>query len=180
MSRWKILPGVNLYFITTTIVEWQNVFVSLPMFEMIIESLRYCVAHKGLHLHAYIIMPNHAHYIVSAEPPEHLSNIIRDFNRHTSQRITELLEEGRQTNILDIFQHAAMEEGRSNKYKVWQEGFHPIGIDTAKFFREKLEYLHNNPVRKGFVDEPEHWRYSSARNYLLEDHSTISVECLEF
>jgi hypothetical protein len=73
-----------------------------------------------------------------------------------------------------------MEEGRGNKYKVWQEGFHPIGIDTAKFFQEKLEYLHNNPVRKGFVEEPEQWRYSSARNYLLDDHSIITVECLEY
>ena len=73
-----------------------------------------------------------------------------------------------------------MEEGRGNKYKVWQEGFHPIGIDTAKFFQEKLEYLHNNPVRKGFVEEPEQWRYSSARNYLLDDHSIITVEYLEY
>jgi len=180
MSRWKIIPGVNFYFITTTIVEWQNVFVLLPMFEIIIESLRYCVAYKGLHLHAYVIMPNHAHYIVTAEPAGHLSNIIRDFNRHTSQCITEILEERRQTGVLDIFHHSAMEEGRGNKYKVWQEGFHPIGIDTAKFFQEKLEYLHNNPVRKGFVEEPEQWRYSSARNYLLDDHSIITVEYLEY
>ncbi len=105
MSRWKIISGVSLYFITTTIVEWQNVFVSLPMFENIVESLRYCIAHKGLHLHAYVIIPNHAHYIVTAEPVGHLSNIIRDFNRHTSQRITELLEEGRQADLLDIFHH---------------------------------------------------------------------------
>jgi putative transposase len=179
VSRWKIIPGIDLYFITTTIVEWQNVFMSIPMFEIIIESLKYCTAHKGLHLHAYVIMPTHAHYIVSTEPPEHLSNILRDFNRYTSQQITELLEEGRQQGILDLFRNAAEEESRGNQYKVWQEGFHPIGIDTGKFFEEKLEYLHDNPVRKGFVEQPDQWRYSSARNYLLGDHSIITVECLE-
>jgi REP element-mobilizing transposase RayT len=115
MSKWKTISGVSLYFITTTIVEWQNIFLSVPMFEVVIESLKYCMANKGLHLHAYVLMSNHAHYIVSAEPPEHLSDIIRDFNRHTSQRITEILEETRQKEVLEIFRKAAKEEGRGNR-----------------------------------------------------------------
>jgi putative transposase len=118
MSRWKIMPGVNLYFITTTIVDWQNVFVSIPLFETIIESLKYCHTQKGLHLHGYIIMPNHAHYIVSTDPPERLSDIMRDFNRFTSQYITETLEEMRRNELLKIFHQAAKDEGRGNRYKV--------------------------------------------------------------
>jgi REP element-mobilizing transposase RayT len=162
MSRWKIIQGVNLYFITTTIVEWRSVFVTIPLFETIIESLKYCCTNKGLHLHAYVIMPNHAHYIVLTNPPEKLSDVMRDFNRFTSQRITDVLD-----------------EDRGNRYKVWQEGFHPIAIDTGDFFQQKLDYLHENPVRKGFVERSEYWRYSSARNYLFDDHSVIPVECLE-
>lgn len=81
--------------------------------------------------------------------------------------------------MLAVFRAAAAEEGRGNKYKVWQEGFHPIAIDSEEFFHQKLNYLHDNPVRKGFVERPEHWMYSSARNYLLGDHSIISVECIE-
>ena len=84
MSHWKIIPGINLYFITTTIVEWRYVFVSVPLFETIIESLKYCCTHKDLHLHGYVIMPNHVHYIVSNEVAERLSGIMRDFNRYTS------------------------------------------------------------------------------------------------
>jgi REP element-mobilizing transposase RayT len=179
MSRWKIFSRVNLYFITTTIVEWQNVFTSLQFFETIIEGLKHCIAYKGLHLHGYVIMPNHAHYIVSAEPPEQLSNIMRDFNRFTSQRFTGLLEELQRVDMLTVFRSAANDEGRGNRYKVWQEGFHPIAIDTADFFLQKLEYLHDNPVRKGFVDQAEHWKYSSARNYILDDHSIIRIECIE-
>ena len=167
------------YTFTTTIVEWQSVFVSIPLFETLIESMKFCCANKGLHLHGYVIMPNHAHYIITAEPPEHLSDIMRDFNRFTSQRITSLLEEMRRTDILALFRSAAIKEGRGNHYKLWQEGFHPIAIDTGKFFEEKLNYLHENPVRKGFAEHPEYWRYSSARNYLLDDHSIIKVECIE-
>jgi putative transposase len=191
MSRWKILSGVSLYFITTTIVEWQNVFTAIPFFETIIESLKHCIAHKCLHLHGYAIMPSHAHYIVSTEPPEYLSDVM-DFNRFTSQRITEIPEEAQRTDMLTVFRTAANEEGRGNRYKVWQEGFHPIAIDTADFFLEKLNYLHENPVRKGFIEQPEQWRYfphpfmsgipysgTIARNYLLDDYSVIQVECLE-
>ena len=178
MSRWKIIPGVNLYFITTTIVEWQNLFTSIPSFEIIIASLKHCIEKKGLHLHGYVIMPNHAHYIASAEPPEKLSDIMRDFNRFTSHSITAFLEERQSKDMLEVFRSSALEEARGNRYKVLQEGFHPVGIDTEKFFREKLNYLHENPVRKGFVEQPEHWKYSSARNYLLDDHSIIKVECV--
>jgi len=42
---------------------------------------------------------------------------------------------------------------------------------SEKWFYQKLNYLHENPVRKGFVTKPEDWKYSSAKNWLLDDHS---------
>ncbi|MBI3006237.1 MAG: transposase [Ignavibacteriales bacterium] len=178
MSHWKIVPGVSLYFVTTTIVDWQFVFTSFPYFEIIIDALKYSVAKKGLHLHAYVIMPNHAHYIISADIPENVSHIMRDFNTHTSREITALLREERKIPALDLFKRAAALDGRGNDFKVWQDGFHPIALETEGFIEQKLDYLHDNPVRKGYVEEPEHWKYSSARNYVLNDHSVIRVECL--
>jgi REP element-mobilizing transposase RayT len=123
-------------------------------------------------------MPNHAHYIVSADKSQNISHIMRDFNTHTSREITALLTEERKFSILQLFSQAAALEGRGNRYKVWQEGFHPIALETEDFIMQKLNYLHDNPVRKGYVEEPEHWKYSSARNYLLNDHTIIPVECL--
>ncbi len=52
-------------------------------------------------------------------------------------------------------------------------------IEDGDFFDQKLNYIHDNPVRKGYVENPEHWKFSSARNYLLNDHSMIKVEILE-
>ena len=178
MSQWKVQSDVSLYFVTTTIVGWQFVFTSFPYFEVIVESLKHCIAQKGLHLHAYVIMPNHAHYILSSEKPKSLSNIMRDFNTHTSRQITALLHEDRKASMLRVFRRAAKLDGRGNDYKVWQEGFHPITLETEDFMVQKLDYLHENPVRKGYVEDPEHWKYSSARNYSLNDHSLIQVECL--
>ena len=178
MSQWKIIPGHFLYFVTTTIVEWQCVFTSPSFFEIIIESLNYCVACKGLHLHGYVIMPNHAHYILETDEGKKLSDIMRDFNGHTSKQITALLKHEHRTSLLNIFREAAQSDGKGNDHKVWQEGFHPVALETEHFISQKLRYLHDNPVRKGYVDQPEHWRYSSARNYMLGDDSIIKIEHL--
>jgi putative transposase len=178
MSQWKILPGVNLYYVTTTIVEWQYVFTGFRYFDVILDSLKFCVASKGLHLHAYVIMPNHAHYILSTDEGKSLPGIMRDFNTHSSREITRLLEADSRLQLLKVFADAARQDQRGNKYKVWQEGYHPIALGTPDSTAQKLTYLHNNPVRKGYVDLPEQWRYSSARNYVLGDDSLIKVESL--
>ena len=178
MSQWKIIPGYHLYFVTTTIVGWEYVFTSIPYFDILIKSLKYCIEHKELHLHGFVIMPNHAHYLLSATPEKNLSDIMRDFNTHTSRQITTLLRKEGKRKLLQVFRDAAHADGRGNEYKVWQEGFHPIVVETEHFMTQKLNYLHDNPVRKGYVEQPEHWRYSSARNYVLEDESVIAIDYL--
>ena len=50
-------------------------------------------------------------------------------------------------------------------YQFWQEDVHPQFIQNEEMMRQKIEYIHRNPVERGYVDNPEHWRYSSARNY---------------
>ncbi len=80
--------------------------------------------------------------------------------------------------MLRFFHVGANLDARGNTYKVWQDGFHPIAIESKKFFLQKLGYIHENPVKKGFVEKAEHWKYSSARNYYYKDHSIIEVECL--
>jgi hypothetical protein len=52
------------------------------------------------------------------------------------------------------------------EHQVWQEGSHPEQIEGEAMMLQKLEYIHNDPVARGYVDEPIHWRYSSARNYV--------------
>jgi putative transposase len=54
-------------------------------------------------------------------------------------------------------------------YHLWQEGSYPEWIQNDEMMRQKIEYIHQNPVKRGYVDLPEHWRYSSARNYAGQD-----------
>jgi putative transposase len=180
-GSYRIFSGTNYaYFATCTIVEWLPVFVWRPYFNLIIESLKHLRTHKGVQLNAYVIMPTHLHLILWPNPGINLSDVLRDFKRYTSRAISTQLEADHRHHFLRIMA-AAKPTGKGRetaRYRVWQEGSHPEAIYSETFFRQKLEYTHNNPVEQGFVALPEHWLYSSARNYVLGDHSIIEVDLL--
>jgi REP-associated tyrosine transposase len=177
MKPFSITKDIDYYFCTDTIVGWQSVFMSLPFFETIIESYRYCQTNKGLYIHGYVIMPNHLHSILSAAN-NNLSDVLRDFKRFTSSKISDLLQETNNNRLLKYFSTAAERVGRGNDYKIWQSGSHPEAIVSTNFFLQKLSYIHSNPVRKGFVERPEYWLFSSARNYIVDDHSILKVDLI--
>ena len=178
MKPYSITNLAELYFCTDTIVGWQNVFISPDSFDVIIKSLDHCRREKGLRIHGYVIMPNHIHTVLSARDGN-LSDILRDFKRFTSTEISQLLRSTNNQRLLKYFSTAAMRLGRGNSFKIWQSGSHPEPLSTREFLFQKLNYIHVNPVHKGYVARPEHWVYSSARNYLLDDHSILVVDTLE-
>ena len=178
MKPFTITKDAEYYFCTDTIVGWQYVFTSFPFFNAIIESLKFCQTEKGLRVHGYVIMPNHIHTILSATNGN-LSDILRDLKRFTSHKISDMLTETSNTKLLNYFATTAERVGKGNDYKIWQSGSHPEMIISQDFFTQKLSYIHNNPVRKGFVEQPEHWLFSSARNYAFGDHSILKVDLVE-
>jgi REP element-mobilizing transposase RayT len=101
---------------------------------------------------------------------------MRDFKRHTSTRIAEEFEKDNERLLLYIFRKAAKKAKKGSRYKIWKDEFHPEAIYSEKWFYQKMRYIHNNPIRKGLVTQPEAWKYSSARNWILDDHSIISLD----
>ena len=68
-------------------------------------------------------------------------------------------------SLLKELKLAKLHHKKESDYQLWQEGNHPEEIYSEKMLIQKIEYIHNNPVRGGYVEEAKHWRYSSARNY---------------
>ena len=165
MSSWKVYSDTKYYFCTTTLAKWYPVFTRIEYYSLIIDSLKYCRRNKGLSIHAYVIMLNHLHLIISADEPQSIPNIFRDFKRYTSSEISSLLKKYKENTALRAFKETANKSGKVQEYKVWQSGYHPIGIQSERFFKQKLHYIHQNPVRKGYVIKPEHWKFSSATYY---------------
>jgi hypothetical protein len=71
--------------------------------------------------------------------------------------------------MLKLFEAAAFKHKRNTNYQFWTHENHSEHIFSNKFMEQKLEYIHNNPVRAGIVDKPEYYRYSSARDYAGEN-----------
>jgi REP-associated tyrosine transposase len=162
-SRYKIVELEAPHFITCTIVGWLPVFTRPRYLDIITSSLTFCLHQKGLRLHAYVILDNHLHMVVSAD---NLSQVIRDFKRHTVKEILAAARhEDKQWLLKQSEVFKSVHKGNS-QHQVWQEGFHPQAITTEDMLRQKLDYIHYNPMRIGLVDRPEDWRYSSAQNYL--------------
>ena len=166
------------YFVTTATIGWAHVFTSTRYFEILVEALAYCRANKGLDLYAYVVMTNHFHVIARTRVPGALSGVMRDFKRHTSREIMRQLQEDGNLTLAKFFSDTPLKRAGNTGAKVWQDDFHPVALADKDRFLQRLEYLELNPVRKGYVDEPDHWHYSSARNRIHEDQSVLEVDLL--
>jgi putative transposase len=79
--------------------------------------------------------------------------------------LIDCLRECRAERVLKQLAYFRKDHKRDRDYQLWEEGSHPEILVSEEVLRQKLDYIHRNPVKRGYVDNPVHWRYSSARNY---------------
>jgi putative transposase len=178
-EKYKFRDKDGIYFITPTIVCWVDLFSKKEYCKIILDSLRHCQKEKGLIIHAWCIMTSHLHLIVSSKK-DNLENILRDFKSYTSKSIVKQIKDGNDSRkewILDILKSKAEPLNRITNFKVWQDGNHPIQLETNNMIDQRLNYLHQNPVEQGIVDAPELYVYSSARDYAGEK-GLLDIELL--
>ena len=133
-------------------------------FNILIESFKYCQRKKKFCLFAYVLMKNHFHAILSAD---NLAKFMKEYKSYTARQIVNQLKEDNRNNVLNLMRINKKKYKTDSIYQVWQEGFHPQLIQGIDMFRQKANYIHENPVRGGYVENPEDWKYSSATNFIL-------------
>ena len=171
-SRYVILEPDQTHFLTCTVVEWLPVFTRPDAVSILLESWSHLRANNGLRLFGYVILENHLHFVAQAP---RLDKCLSSFKSFTAARLIELLEEHKAERLLSRLREAKRAHKRDREYQFWQEGSHAELIVSEAVMREKLDYIHHNPVKRGYVDLPEHWRASSARNYLGQ-HGLIEID----
>jgi len=169
MSRnYKFKDQEKPYFISFATVNWIDVFIRPIYKDIFVESVNYCIENKGLIVYAWVIMSNHIHMIIGTRQ-ELMENILRDLKRHTSKTILKsIIEnpvESRKKWMLELFESAGKMNSNNTKYQFWQQHNHPIELFNTAILERKLKYLHDNPVKAGFVIEPWEFKYSSAIDY---------------
>ncbi|MCW3786368.1 REP-associated tyrosine transposase [Plebeiibacterium sediminum] len=175
-TAYQIREQGEIYFVTLQIVNWIDLFSRLDYRNIVIDNLKYCQKEKGLVINAYVIMSNHIHLIIQAKE-NNLSNVLRDFKSYTSKcllgRIVNGVESRREW-LLMLFKKAAKKHNRNSQYQVFTHENHAVQLYSDKFIDQKLDYIHENPVRAGLVMEPQDYIYSSATNY-AEESSVLDV-----
>ena len=167
MERYQISAEGGIYFITMSVVEWLPVFVSEHSCRILTDSLNFCHAHKGLRINAYVIMPTHFHGIVFLQrfDPSALKAALTALRKFTGRQLSEYC-----TSRMPDCSHEVLVKasGEDRDRRFWQPTVHPERIESEPFYRQKRDYLHDNPCRRGLVRRQEHWRFSSA-SYWLSD-----------
>jgi REP element-mobilizing transposase RayT len=161
-SRYRIFEEEFPYFLTSTVVGWLPLFCHPELVQIVFESWRFLQQHRGVQIYGYVVLENHVHWIAAG--PE-LAKHIGNFKSFTARKIIDTLTSQGRTALLEELRFHKLRNKIDQEYQLWQEGFHPKQIQNDEMMRQKLDYLHNNPVRRGYVDQPADWRYSSARIY---------------
>jgi putative transposase len=105
-------------------------------------------------------MSNHIHLIWQILADHNRSNVQRDFLKYTSQRILARLEAVKSPLLEELRVNA-----KGRKYQVWERNALSVLLYTDRFFFQKLDYIHKNPVEAGLCRYPEDYYYSSAAFY---------------
>jgi len=167
-DRYQISDQSGIYYCTFTIIHWIDLLTRPSYKNIIVDSLNYCIENKGLELYSWVIMSNHMHIVAKTNGNLKFSNFLRDFKKFVSKAmIQEILRtnESRKEWLLDKFSFEARRTKRAENYKIWQDSNHAILIDNDTDIWQKINYIHNNPVKAEIVDNPSHYIFSSSRDY---------------
>jgi putative transposase len=140
------------YFITLTIVNWDYLLNNYERIRILSETIKYYQYTKSLEIFAFVFMLNHIHLIVRS--PDTIG-FVRDFKKYTTKCIKENII-ANQPKLLDKYRQI------NGRIKIWQSSNMPKRIMMEKFYLQKVNYIHNNPVKKGYVVNPEDWYWLSA------------------
>lgn len=170
-SRYKVHEDHYPYFLTSSIIEGIPLFKEPGIVKFILDGLVFPQTERGVELNAYVIMENHIHLVAKGDD---LAKHIRNFKSFTAHQIIKFLKVYKKVQTLEKLKRAKLNHKAESEHQVWQEGSHPKQLFTNEMMIQKVEYTHYNPVKRGYVDDPVHWRYSSARNYVGKE-GLISV-----
>ena len=148
------------HYFTATILEWKRLLKPDKYKELIISSLDYMVKANRIAVYGFVIMINHFHLIWHIKEGQVKSDVQRDILKYTAQIILKDLRKNH-PYTLERFRVDASDR----RFQIWERNPLSIELYSEKVLLQKLNYLHENPVRAGLVNQPTDYTYSSASFY---------------
>lgn len=176
-SRWRPdFDPSHLYFVTTTAVQHARIFQRDVIKRILIDGLYYSSVVEHLKLYAFVIMPNHLHFVGQCEPDKPLADTMRDYKANMARLIVKQYQAEHNHEVLD-FLAQAVTRPEKQQFKVWEDGYNAKDVFSPEFLRQKIEYIHTNPLQPHWqlAERPEEYIWSSARFYLLNEPALIPL-----
>ncbi|MCJ7507141.1 MAG: transposase [candidate division Zixibacteria bacterium] len=176
MGKQKVynLPN-QVHFITTNVFQRIPIFSNVDYCKIVIQKINFYRKRYDFKLIGYVIMPDHIHLLIQPPEKQNVSSIIRDLKRSIAMEIINHLKGENKAGPLKSLKLPNI-KSKNHTFSLWQRRFIDFNIFSEKKLYEKLEYIHNNPVRDKLVSSPSDWIFSSYRNYFEEDDSIIAVD----
>jgi len=165
----------QVYYITTVVYNRLRIFTRPSFIVPLFDSLNFYRYKQSFKLLGYVIMPDHIHLLIWPYGQSTVSDIMRDYKEFTAKRVIRQAEVEGIREWVVAFQRAGQETSRSEN-KVWQDSYWDENVYTESFLRQKLNYMHENPIRAGLVKDPAAYPYSSYRNYELGEEWMIQID----
>jgi REP element-mobilizing transposase RayT len=174
-STWPIhVDPAHLYFITMSAVARAQIFKRDVIKRILVDALNTGRILGRFELFAFVIMPNHMHWIIRCGEGQTPATIVRDYKKATDFLIIRHYQMERATAALDFLSAAAP---IGQEYAVWQDEFQAKNVFSPEFLREKLTYIHHNPLQPHWqlAGAPDLYIWSSARYYSGDGQSLIPL-----
>ena len=143
------------YFITVVTYERNPILIEkIPLLR---ESFKYAKSKFVFDIDAVVILPDHFHMIIRVDRAEDYPKIVGSIKRYFSKKCNPV-----------FYEHLTQSQSRTNQgYKpVWQKRFYEHTIRDEKEYRTRLDYIHFNPVKHGYVNVVKQWQYSSFNKFV--------------
>ncbi len=178
-SKYKFVNADGVYFVTATVVDWVDVFTRNIYRDILLDSFRFCQQHQGLQIHAWVLMPNHFHMICSFKDGNP-GLVLKNIKSFTAIKLIDAIinnpKESKKQWMLDIFEKHGKLNQSNVRFQFWQHENHPILLDHySDNYKQRLDYLDENPVRAGFVWQPEEWKFSSAIDFYTNKKGLLEL-----
>lgn len=158
----------HCHFCTATVFGYKPVLLDDVARRLLITSWKEHKKRWNVTIYAFVMMPEHIHIVVKGS-----ADGVRKFMQYSlaqaSKDIRSMLErkaEQCDLQAIDHLHHMKECANGTSSGKLWKERFRAVALDREDAILVKLEYIHNNPVKRGLAEKPEQWVWSSYSNYI--------------
>jgi putative transposase len=147
----------DLHFLTFSCYRRLTLLRSRRARDLIVVELGRAREKYGFRLLGYVVMPEHVHLLVSEPRKATLSTVLQMLKQRMARRLRKASRRSTARAGQMVFEFAKGEKLRS----FWQARFYDFNVYSEGKRKEKLHYMHANPVIRGLVKHPKDWAWSS-------------------